>query len=56
MPVEMKVDILSGGRDFGLSLYNNRASHHKPSKLLFSTSKLVSAKKRKETETMMIKE
>ena len=43
MPVEMNLDILSVGGDLGLSLYNNRASHHKSCKLLFSTSKLLSA-------------
>ena len=43
MPVEMNLDILSGGGDLGLSLYN-RASHQKSCKLLFSTSKLASEK------------
>ena len=43
MPVEMNLDILSVGGDLGPSLYNNRASHHKSCKLLFSTSKLLSA-------------
>ena len=47
----MNLDILSGGSDLGQSLYNNRASHHKSCKLLFSTSKLASTKKRKKIET-----
>ena len=47
----MNLDILSGGGDLGLSLYNNKASHHKSRKLLFSASKLISAKKRKKAKT-----
>ena len=47
----MNLDVLSGGGDLGLLLYNNRASHHQSCKLFFSTSKWVSTKKSKSTET-----
>ena len=47
----MNLDVLSGGDNLRLSLYNGRASCYKSCKLLFSTSEIVPAKNRKEFKT-----
>ena len=47
MPIEVDLVALAAGGNLGQTLYENKASHHKSCKLMFSATKLELAKERK---------